>query len=89
MFYNSWNLIISNQPLHKIYRGKFAPQTFSGKFEEYRAKYPSHPQKFACYFTYVSIDGFYGWSSAIVHLSMKRPDVTYRQVFNSLRLSKG
>jgi len=44
MFHNSWDLIISNQPLQKIYRVKFAAQTFLGKFGEIRAKYPSHPK---------------------------------------------
>ena len=34
----------TSTPLQKIYRGKFAAQTFLGKFEEIRAKYPSHPQ---------------------------------------------
>ena len=69
MFSSSWELIISNKLLQKICRGKFAAQKFLGKFGEIRAKYSSHLQKFACSYTYVSIDGFSDWSGASVRLA--------------------
>ena len=62
-------MIISNQLLQKIYKGKFTAQTFLGKFVEIRAKYTSYPQKFACSYTYVTIDGFSDWSRASMHLA--------------------
>jgi len=54
MFYNSSELIFSNQLLQRICRGEFAAQKFLGTLGEIRAKYPSHPQKCACFHSSVA-----------------------------------
>jgi len=62
-------LTINNQLLQKICRGKVCRTNVFGQTGAFQAKYPSHPQKCACSYTFASIDGFSDWSGASVYLS--------------------